>query len=213
MIDNFGLYFITDSKLSKKGNLSDVSAAIHGGARIIQYRDKEKSDEDFTAEALQIKKICNEDDILFIINDRAHIARNINSDGLHIGMEDISLQEARKMLPNKIIGVTVHSIDEAVAAEKQGADYLGVSPIFDTNTKPDAGKAAGAELIKEVKKKVTIPIVAIGGINENNLREVLDAGCYNIAMISAIVTKENIEEEVRKINGMIYDSIGKGKDE
>ncbi len=214
MIDNFGLYFITDRKLSKKGNLEDVMAAINGGAEIIQYREKEFDDSEFEKEALQIKKICRENNVLFIINDRVNVASAIGADGVHLGMEDMPIEKARKLLgEEKIIGTTVHNVKEAVEAESQGADYLGVSPIFETKTKEDAGKPAGVELIREVKKRLRIPVVAIGGINENNLKEVLDAGCHNVAIISAILTKENVESEVRKINGIIYDTIGKSQKE
>ncbi|GAG38722.1 unnamed protein product, partial [marine sediment metagenome] len=111
--------------------------------------------------------------------------------------------KARKLLKDKIIGVTVHNVEEAIEAEKLKADYIGVSPIFETKTKPDAGPAAGLRLIEEVKKAVKIPFVAIGGINLENINDVVKAGAKSAAVISAIVTKDDVEEECRKFIGVL----------
>jgi len=205
-LKDIDLYFITDSKLTKKTVLEDVKAAIKAGVKIIQYREKEKTTREMLEEAKKIGKLCKENNILFIINDRVDIALAVNADGIHLGNEDMPYSIARKLLGReKIIGLTVHNIHEAIEAEKIGADYVGVSPIFETKTKVDAGKPAGIELIKEVKEKLKIPFVAIGGINEKNIKSVLEAGAKSVAIISAITTKDNVEKECKKFRKIILD--------
>jgi thiamine-phosphate pyrophosphorylase len=195
-----GLYFITDSKLSKQGIMSDVQQVIEAGCAIVQYREKEKETGEIIAEAKQIAALCKEKNVLFLINDRIDIALAVEADGVHLGQEDMPCAIARKLLgKNKILGLTVHSVAEAVQAEKQGVDYVSVSPIFATETKPDAGKPVGIELIKEIKRAVKVPVVAIGGINEQNLRQVLEAGADAVAIISAIVCNENPGKAAKRI--------------
>jgi thiamine-phosphate pyrophosphorylase len=191
-----GYYFITDEKLSKKGNLSDVKNAIKAGVKIIQFRKKQGETKELFNEALKIKKICK--NATFIVNDRIDIALAVNADGVHLGQNDLPLKNARKLMKKKIIGVTVHNIKEAIQAEKDGANYLGVSPIYKTTTKQDAGKPKGIKLIKKIKKVSSLPLVAIGGINLENAEEVIKAGADCICAISAVVTKENIKEEIKK---------------
>jgi len=154
-------------------------------------------------EAKKIKKECDNSNVLLIINDRIDICLTVDADGVHLGQDDMDYETARKLLPDKIIGLTVHNIEEATEAEKIGADYIGISPIFETKTKPDAGPAAGIEFIKQVKEKINIPFVAIGGIDQKNLDGVLKAGAKSVAIISAILTKDNVEEEARKIINQI----------
>jgi thiamine-phosphate pyrophosphorylase len=205
------LYFITDSKLTRKTVLEDVRAAIKAGVKIIQYREKEKTTGEVLEEAKKIGKLCKENSILFIINDRVDVALAVNADGIHLGNEDMPYSIARKLLGRKkIIGLTVQNIQEAIEAEKIGADYVGVSPIFETKTKVDAGKPAGTELIKVVKGKLKIPFVAIGGINEKNIKSVLKAGAKSVAIISAIITKDNVEKECKKFKKIILDKQSKG---
>ena len=193
------LYFITDRKLSKKTIIGDVRAAINGGVKIMQYREKELDTKALLEEAKELLRLTKENDVLLIINDRIDIALAADADGVHLGQDDVPYEEARRLLgKDKIIGMTVHNVEEAEIAEKKGADYLGVSPIFETKTKTDAGPAAGLKLIKEVKAKVNIPLVAIGGINYENLESVMKAGADSVAVISAIVTKDNVELECKK---------------
>jgi thiamine-phosphate pyrophosphorylase len=193
-----GFYFITDSRLSKRNNIEDVKSAIKGGAEIVQYREKDKNLVEFLAEALVLKKICSESKVLFIINDSVSACLLADADGVHLGQDDMPLQTARNILgKNKIIGMTAHNVKEAIKAERKGADYLGVSPIFQTNTKLDAGPAAGLQLIKDVKKKVKIPCAAIGGINESNVDSVIEAGADMVSAISATVSKDNVEKAVK----------------
>ena len=201
--DNVDLFFITDSKLTKKSVLDDVKAAVKAGVKIVQYREKEKSTKEMIEEAKRIKEICDKNNVIFLINDRVDVCLAVNADGVHLGNDDMPYDAARKLLPDKIIGLTAHNAEEAAKAEKIWADYIGISPIFETKTKLDAGKPAGLQLIKDVKKRVKIPFVAIGGINLKNLNSVLEAGAKSVAVISAIVTKDDVEEECKKFIKMI----------
>lgn len=192
-----GYYFITDAVLSRNGNLSDVRNAIEAGVGVVQYRNKDGSTKEIYEEALALKKICK--GAKFIIDDRIDIAVSVDADGVHIGDEDMPYGLAREILgKEKIIGVTVHNVEEAIEYEKRGADYLGVSPVFATTTKKDAGKPAGVELVKKVRKACKIPIVAIGGITLDNAKEIIDAGADAICAISAVVTKDDVRKEIEK---------------
>ena len=138
--------------------------------------------------------------MLFLINDFVDIALKVGADGVHLGSGDMPYKKARELLgKGKIIGLTAHNMEEAVEFEKSGADYLGVSPVFHTSTKEDAGKAMGIEKLKEVINTVNIPCIAIGGINENNMEKVVKTGVDGISMISAIITKDNVEETVKNL--------------
>ena len=188
-------YLVTDSNLSKNGILNDVEQALNAGCTIIQYREKNKSKKELIKEALIIKKMC-EDNALFLINDMVDIAMALDADGVHIGHNDMPYEIARKLLgDHKIIGLTVHNVKEAVQAETIGADYIGLSPIFETSTKKDAGKACGKSMIREVIKKVHLPIVAIGGITKSNVHEVIEAGSDAAAVISAVVGADDVYRE------------------
>ncbi|MCJ7727168.1 MAG: thiamine phosphate synthase [Actinobacteria bacterium] len=208
-LEDMDLYFITDSRLTRKTALEDVKSAIRAGVKIIQYREKGESTGDMIKEAKKIGELCKKNNVLFIINDRVDIVLAVDADGVHLGNKDMIYSIARKILGSKkIIGLTVHNIREAVEAERIGADYIGVSPIFETKTKLDAGRPAGLKLIKDIKKAIKIPFVAIGGINENNLGSVIEAGARSIAAISAILTKDNVEKECKKFREVIInDSI------
>ena len=205
-LEDMDLYFITDSKLTRKTILEDVKSAIRAGVKIIQYREKGESTQDMIKEAKEIGELCKKNKVLFIINDRVDIVLAVDADGVHLGNKDMTYSIARKILgTKKIIGLTVHNVREAVEAERIGADYVGVSPIFETKTKLDAGRPAGLKLIKDVKKAIKIPFVAIGGINENNIGSVIEAGARSVAAISAIVTKDNVEKECKKFREVITD--------
>lgn len=208
-LNDIDLYFITDSRLTGRTVLEDVGSAICAGVKIIQYREKDLTTREMIDEAGKISRLCRENDVLFIINDRVDIALAVDADGVHLGNEDMPYEAARRILGNtKIIGLTVHDVGEAIEAERIGADYIGISPIFETTTKPDAGTPAGIDLIKYIKKAVKIPFVAIGGINQDNIKSVLEAGARSIAVISAIVTKDDVEKECKKFREVIVsDSI------
>ncbi len=192
-----GYYFITDSGLSRAGNISDVQQAEACGVEIVQYRNKNAETREMYEEALRLREICR--NALFLINDRIDIALAVDADGVHLGQSDMPYSAARKMLgPEKIIGITVHNLAEALEAQRLGADYLGVSPIYQTATKSDAGKPAGIVLVEEIRAQVDIPLVAIGGISYYNAPEVIRAGADGVCAISAVVAKENVREEIKR---------------
>lgn len=194
-----GYYFITDSNLSRAGNKSDVLSAVSCGVDIVQYRNKNAETLHMYEEALLLKEICQDRECLFLINDRLDIALAVEADGVHLGQTDMPCPQARKLLGSaKVIGVTVHNMAEALQAESDGADYLGVSPIFQTSTKPDAGKPAGIRLIEEIRGQVQIPLVAIGGINHSNAPQVIQAGADALCAISSVVAADNVIEQIRR---------------
>ena len=196
-----GYYFITDSALSRAGNISDVQQAESCGVRVVQYRNKNAETKEMYKEALNLRKICK--NALFLINDRIDIALAVDADGVHLGQTDMPYTAARRILgPDKTIGITVHNLSEALDAQKFGADYLGVSPIFPTATKPDAGKPAGIVLIEEIRSFMDIPLIAIGGITLANAPEVIRAGADGLCAISAVVAKEDVRREIRKFQDL-----------
>lgn len=192
------IYFITDSRLTRKNIFEDVMAAVNGGVKIVQYREKNKSKEEMVKEAKRIQEICKEKNVIFLVNDFVDIAIEVNADGVHLGMDDLAYEKAREILGNeKIVGLTVHNMHEALDAQNKGADYLGISPVFDTETKKDAGKGMGLSKLKEIVAKINIPCFGIGGINQDNYKVVMNTGVDGICMISAIVCQKNIEETVK----------------
>lgn len=196
-----GYYFITDSGLSRAGNLSDVAQAEACGVKIVQYRDKTADTLTMYEEAVRLRQICRK--ALFLINDRIDIALTADADGVHLGQADMPYQAARRLLgPEKVIGITVHNLAEALQAERAGADYLGVSPIYQTATKADAGKPVGIARIEEIRGRVEIPLIAIGGINLANAPQVVDAGADGLCAISAVVAREDVSAEIRKFQGL-----------
>jgi thiamine-phosphate pyrophosphorylase len=197
LLKEINFYLVTDSGLSKKGTLSDVKEAVEAGCRIVQYREKNKNTKEMVYEAFEIKRICG-DRAIFLVNDRIDVALAVDADGVHIGQEDMPIETARKLLgKDKIIGLTVHNINEAIEAEKKGADYVGFSPIFDTLTKKDAGEGIGPERIREVKNAIKIPIVAIGGINKENCESVIRHGADSLVAISAVVCSDDVKRETK----------------
>jgi thiamine-phosphate pyrophosphorylase len=192
-----GYYFITDTGLSRAGNSKDVRRVLTAGVRIVQYRAKEINTRTMLTEAAELKDLCQ--GAIFLINDRVDVALAVDAGGVHLGQEDMPCDTARRLLgPGKIIGVTVGSVAEALAAARQGADYLGVSPIFFTRTKPDAGAPTGLALLKEIREAVSLPLAAIGGITHKNAPEVIAAGADMICAISQVVTHPDVCVAVKK---------------
>ena len=194
-----GYYFITDSSLSINGNRRDVIEANRAKVCIVQYRNKQGNSRELYEEALELRQICRAS--LFVVNDRVDIAIAVKADGVHLGQEDLPFSAAKKLLgTEKIIGLTVHSLEEALEAARLGASYLGVSPIFSTSTKPDAGPPSGLKLLSEIRKQVDLPLVAIGGINLSNAPEVINAGADGLCAISAVITQEDVCSEIMKFH-------------
>ena len=199
-----GIYFITDRALSKSSVDETVRQAIEGGAELVQYREEKLSEAEIFREAGEIRKICSKEGVPFIVNNSVDIAIKANADGLHIGQDDTPVEKAVKQFRGAI-GVTVHNLEEAIEAEKAGAHYVSVSPVFRTDTKKDAGAPAGIELIEPVKNAVSLPVVAIGGINSGNIAEVARAGADSAAVISGILKAEDIAGKTAELRRKFYD--------
>lgn len=190
----FDLYVITDQELSNgKSHLEIAELALKGGADAIQIRDKICSGSELYSTAKAVHKATHSSGALCIINDRLDIALAAGVDGVHLGQEDLPLSAARVIAPRPfIIGLSVGTVEEAVQAEHMGADYLGVGPIYPTGSKPDAGPALGLETLRAIRAAVSIPLIAIGGINRDNASEVIRAGADGLAVISAVVSQSDI---------------------
>jgi thiamine-phosphate diphosphorylase len=209
-LTDYSLYLVTDRKLSLgRTNLEVIKAALDGGVTMVQLREKELNTRDFYGEALAIKDFLQSHQIPLIINDRIDIALAVDADGAHIGQEDMPLDLARKILgPDKIIGISVSTVDEAVAAETGGADYLGLSPIFLTSTKPGLTKQIGIEGINPIRQAVKIPIVGIGSMNATNAFKAVKAGLDGVAVVSGIVSQKNITAAARAIKAEVMRAKG-----
>lgn len=206
---NLLLYAVTDRHWTGEKNLiQQTEEAIRGGATFVQIREKNLDEQEFEQEAIQLKELCEKYKIPFVVNDNVQLAKKIDADGVHIGQEDMNPIEARKILgEQKIIGVSAQTVEEAILAEKQGADYLGVGAVFHTGSKDDAIEVP-PETLKSICKAVKIPVVAIGGITKDNVNELKNSGICGISVISAIFAQKDIisatkdlKERVEKILG------------
>ncbi|MEA1965233.1 MAG: thiamine phosphate synthase [Candidatus Aerophobetes bacterium] len=201
------LYIITDSHLIGEDFEQKIKEVVSSGASVIQLREKNLPRSSFLKRAIRVRKIIPSKKTLFIVNDRVDIAVASQADGVHLGQEDLPLKDARKILEeDKIIGISTHSLKEALKAEKEGADYIAIGPIFPTSTKASADLPKGTEIISQIKEAVNIPVVAIGGINEKNVERVLRAGADGVAVISAIFKEKdaglatrNLYKKIKKI--------------
>jgi thiamine-phosphate pyrophosphorylase len=195
-----GLYAILDSqKLGKRGHLEVAEKLIRGGARAIQLRHKLDDKSELLVIAQKLKELCSENGVLFIVNDYLDIALAVGADGLHLGQEDLPVKEARRLLPiDMIVGVSVNTVKQAKAAEGGGADYIGVGSMYSTSSKETA-RVVGPERLREVRGAVSVPLVAIGGIDKDNAGEVAAAGADGVAVISAILGAKSIEEASRQL--------------
>jgi len=202
-IVDYTLYAITESSLPEKELIFKVQRAIKGGITVLQLREKKISTRDFLNRATKLKNMLPHN-VTFIVNDRIDIALACGAEGVHLGQKDMPLHLARRIMgEDKVIGISTHSLEEAKKAEKEGADYIGVGPIFPTPTKTDAPGPVGCEIISQIKKEVKIPVVAIGGISPHNLREVLEAGADGIASISAIFVQKDVLKATENLIRMI----------
>ena len=203
------LYAVTDRHWTgEKTLLEQTEEAIKGGATFIQIREKNLNEQNFEQEALQLKKLCGKYRIPFVVNDNVRLAKKIDADGVHIGQDDMTLPEARKILGGqKIIGVSAQTVQEAVLAETQGADYLGVGAVFQTGSKDDAVEVP-LETLKEICKAVKIPVVAIGGITKDNVTGLKDSGICGISVISAIFAQKDITAATEELKRRVENLLG-----
>lgn len=188
------LYAVTDRAwLGNQTLCQQVEMAILGGATVIQHREKELTTEAFLDEAQALRKLCAKHNVPLIINDNVDVAKRVNADGVHLGQGDMCAADARKILgKDKIVGVSAVSVEQAIAAEKAGADYLGVGAVFPTGSKNDA-QSVSLDTLKEICDAVSIPVVAIGGISKHNLDKLSGSGICGVAVISAIFASEDIK--------------------
>jgi len=197
---DFGLYVVTDPDvLGKRSPVEAVKKVIKGGCRIVQLRDKKASIGQYYKWAMQIAPICKKAGVSFIVNDYLDVCIAVAADGVHLGQDDVPISVARKLLgPDKIIGLSTHSRDQALKGAKSGADYISIGPVFTTASKPNT-VPVGIELVKWASKNIKLPFVAIGGINEKNLSQVLKAGAKKAAVIRAAIGNKEIEHSVKKL--------------
>jgi thiamine-phosphate pyrophosphorylase len=205
-IKSWHLYVITDEHLSGgRTHIQIAEKAIAGGADVIQLRDKKASSRKLFQTALELRRLTREAGVTFIVNDRLDIALTVDADGLHIGRDDLPVVVARKWVKrDKILGVSATTLEEAVEAEAQGADYLGVGPIYEARgTKFDAGKPQGLNLLQAIQKHCNTPLIAIGGIQSKNVKDVIKAGAHGVAVISAVVSASDITAAVRELKELV----------
>lgn len=191
---NYELYLITDRRFLKGRELKKVvEDAILGGVTIVQVREKDVSTREFYNVAKEVKEVTDHYKVPIIINDRLDIAQAINAHGVHLGQKDMHLNIARRILgKDKIIGISVGNVKEALEAENNGADYLGIGTIFPTGSKKDVDAIIGIDGLSKIKNNISIPSVAIGGINKTNFKDVLSTGIEGISVISAILDEDDI---------------------
>jgi len=202
-IIDYTLYLVTDSILMSTDTVEQsVEQAIKGGCTLVQLREKEKSSKDFFDTAMSVKAVCGSSGIPLMINDRVDIALAVDADGVHIGQKDLPAKIVRDLIGgDKILGVSASNLVEALQAEKDGADYLGVGAMFATGTKTDADTVSMDELSK-IRKKTHLPIVVIGGINQNTIPLFSGSGINGIAVVSAIVSERNILAATRELKDL-----------
>lgn len=200
--DRSWLNLAEDAPESKKQGALErhVRAALDGGATLVQMREKHLDHANMVAEAAALQKICHAADVPFIVNDAVDVALAMNADGLHIGQDDLSAQEARRLIgPDKILGVSAQTVEQALKAEHDGADYLGVGAVFPTNSKDDAVEVS-RETLCAICRAVRIPVVAIGGITCENVSELAASGIVGVAVISAIFAQKDITAATKRLS-------------
>ncbi len=195
------LHVITDTALQDRFTHVELARMVlAGGADTVQFRQKDGSTRELIEMARDIKHLCASAGVSFIVNDRLDVAIASNSDGVHLGQDDFPISLARKILgKNKIIGGSAVTLDEARKCQKEGADYIGFGPVYPTTSKADAGAVTGIDLLKEVIDNVPLPLIAIGGVNKDNTPEVIIAGAYGIAVISAVCCQHDPEQATREL--------------
>ncbi|HEX5503174.1 MAG TPA: thiamine phosphate synthase [Thermomicrobiales bacterium] len=207
---DLSLYVVTDSRLARGRPLAAVvAAAIGGGADVIQLREKDLPAREQLALGRELRRLTREAGVLFIVNDRADLAVALDADGVHVGQDDLPADVARAIVgPGRIVGVSAATVEEAALAREQGADYLGVGSIYPTATKPDAGDAVGPGRITTIVARVALPVVGIGGITADNAAEVIRAGADGVAVVSAVVSAEDVAAAARELKRRVVAARG-----
>jgi thiamine-phosphate pyrophosphorylase len=201
---DYSLYLVTDRGLARgRTTLEIVKTAVYGGTTIVQLREKDCSTRDFIEQALTVKKFLKARGVPLLINDRVDVAQAIAADGVHLGQTDMPLEIAKKILGDSmIIGISAESLEDAIEAERGGADYLGISPIYATPTKTDTASPLGLKGLREIRNAVKLPLVGIGGLNKDNAAEVIRHGADGVAVVSAIVAADDpaaAAEELKQV--------------
>ena len=199
-----GLYVIIDTRALKgRSHVEAATQAIRGGAKVIQLRDKLLSKKELLPIAQELKNLCSAHNVPFIINDYLDLVLAVDADGLHLGQDDLPIKVARKLLPiDKILGISITTVDQAITAEAEEADYIAVGSMYPTTSKETA-KVVGLDRLRQIRQAVILPLVAIGGITKDNIDEVITAGANSVAIISAILQAEDIEAATRQIIGKL----------
>ena len=203
------LYAVTDrSWLHGRTLKEQVKEALDGGVTFLQLREKQIDSELFLQEAQELKELCKQYQVPFVINDDVELALKVEADGVHVGQSDMEAGDVRKKLgKDKIIGVSAQTVEQAVMAEKHGADYLGVGAVFPTSSKDDA-QEVDYETLKAICQAVQIPVIAIGGINTQNVDRLKGSGICGVAVISAIFAQEDIKEAAKELKNRTKEATG-----
>lgn len=202
---DYSLYLVTDRPLCRDRSLLEVvTAAVSGGVTVVQLREKHCPTGEFILVARQLKRLLQGSGVPLIINDRLDVALAVEADGLHLGQQDMAITDARRLAgPGLIIGVSAESCEDALRAEGEGADYIGISPVFATTTKKDAAAPLGLEGVRRIRAAVRLPLVGIGGINAENVASVIAAGADGAAVVSAIVAAASPGDAARALKETI----------
>jgi thiamine-phosphate pyrophosphorylase len=198
--NRLGLILITNRNICEAKLVDIISQAIDGGVGTVQLREKDLSSVELYVLASEIREITREKGVNLIINDRVDIALAVDADGVHLGWQSLGIEIVRTMIgQDKLLGFSAHNLQQAVKAENSGADYVTISPIFDTAYKDYFIEPLGVEKIGEIKEEIDIPVIALGGINENNVNDVLENGADGIAVMSAILQSENPRQSTSRL--------------
>lgn len=206
------LYIVTDRQAGHgRGHLEMARDCLAGGADIIQLRDKTMTGRPLLSLAREMAALTRSYQAMFIVNDRLDVAMAAGADGVHLGQDDLPVAAARAIAPpSLIIGASVGSVQEAMAAEREGADYVALSPVFSTPTKHDAGPGHGLAVLRDIKAAVSLPVIAIGGIGLHNVVDVIMAGADGVAVISAVLGADDVEAATRAMKARILQARGAG---
>lgn len=196
----WGIYVITDARIAKRSHLEIAQSALAGGARVLQLRDKTARPTELRKIGCALRQLTREYGATFIVNDDPDLARELDADGVHVGQGDVPAETARKIIgPHKIVGLSTHNRQQALDAQQLPVDYIGVGPIYPTSSKLSEWPPLGPEHVQWVRKTISTPMVAIGGITESRLPETIAAGAHNVAVIREIMAAADIEAKTRSM--------------